>query len=169
MTSYFELKITMKLFQAHDKNDFFLIPLFGALGFASFWIQKTYPLIQTKPDLSGLFFLLICFLSGIIGSIMIVVGMTRWIGTATQAFLKIILCFLYWLASSAIFIMLCVSTSFGMFLPIPIHFILVIGAIYASLLRVSDMRPRDYGMIFLIIFGIFLVLYGVPSLLAWLD
>lgn len=54
----------MKLRQPHDKNDFFLIPLFLLLGYASYWIQKTYPFIQTKADLSGLFFLLICFFFG---------------------------------------------------------------------------------------------------------
>lgn len=159
----------MKLFQTHDKSDFFLIPLFALFGYASFWMQKTYPFIQTKADLSGLFFLLICFVSGVLGTIMLVVGMTRWTGSATQAFIKIVLVFLYWLASSAIFIMLCLSTQFGMFLPIPIHFIFVIGAIYLSLLRVADMRPRDYGLIFLILFGMFLLFYGIPALLAWLD
>lgn len=159
----------MQLFKTNDKNDLYLIPVFTLLGFASFWLQKTYPFIQTKADLSGLFFLFICFISGIFAAIMIVVGMTRWTGTALQALIKISLCFLYWLASCAIFIMLCLSTWFGMFLPIPIHFILVIGAIYISLLRVADMRPRDYGLIFIIIFGIFLLFYGIPSLLAWLD
>ena len=159
----------MKLRQPHDKNDFFLIPLFLLLGYASYWIQKTYPFIQTKADLSGLFFLLICFFSGLIALTMLVVGMTRWTGTKMQAFIKLSLCFLYWLASCAIFIMLCLSTTFGMFLPIPLHLILVIAAIYFSLLRVVDMRPRDYGLIFMLLFGIFMILYGIPALLAWLD
>ena len=159
----------MKLRQPHDKNDFFLIPLFLLLGYASYWIQKTYPFIQTKADLSDLFFLLICFFSGLIALTMLVVGMTRWTGTRMQAFIKLSLCFLYWLASCAIFIMLCLSTTFGMFLPIPLHLILVISAIYFSLLRVVDMRPRDYGLIFMILFGIFMILYGIPALLAWLD
>ena len=159
----------MKLRQPHDKNDFFLIPLFLLLGYASYWIQKTYPFIQTKADLSGLFFLLICFFSSLIALTKLVVGMTRWTGTKMQAFIKLSLCFLYWLASCAIFIMLCLSTTFGMFLPIPLHLILVIAAIYFSLLRVVDMRPRDYGLIFMILFGIFMILYGIPALLAWLD
>jgi len=127
------------------------------IGWASY-IQ--FPFIRTKPDLSGLFFMIIPTLGGVIALIILAIVLPRLDQSVRQlALKKFLFALLYWISSSIIFIL------FGNTLllfnqPLPCILIfasLFLGSIYLSVIRLAKIRKQDY-FIFLGIFG-FLFLF----------
>ncbi|ENX40223.1 hypothetical protein [Acinetobacter courvalinii] len=73
------------------------------IGWASY---TRFPFIRTKPDMSGLFFMIISFLGGMIALIILAVVLPRLDQSVSQlALKKFLYALLYWISSSIIFIL----------------------------------------------------------------
>lgn len=128
------------------------------IGWASY---IRFPFIRTKPDMSGLFFMIISILGGMIALIILAIVLPRLDQSVRQlALKKFLFALLYWISSSIIFIL------FGNTLllfnqPLPCIFIfssIFFGSIYLSVIRLAKIRKQDY-FIFLGIFGFLLLFF----------
>ena len=61
----------------HYRPDLYLFIIHALLLALSFALVKFYPHIITKPDMSGLFFMLISILGGIIAIVILAVSLSR--------------------------------------------------------------------------------------------
>lgn len=140
--------------------DIILTVIHAALLLISWTSYTVFPFIRTKPDMSGLFFMIISILGGMIALILLAVVLPRLDQSVSQlALKKFLFALLYWISSSIIFIL------FGNTLllfnqPLPcilIFSFIFLGSIYLSVIRLAHIRKQDY-LIFLGIFG-FLFLF----------
>ncbi|MBJ8418009.1 hypothetical protein [Acinetobacter courvalinii] len=125
------------------------------IGWASY---TRFPFIRTKPDMSGLFFMIISFLGGMIALIILAVVLPRLDQSVSQLALKKFLCaLLYWISSSIIFILFSnTQWLFNLSLACILVFALVFfGSIYLSVIRLASLRKKDY----FIVLGIFSCLF----------
>lgn len=130
------------------------------------WISHTrFPFIRTKPDMSGLFFMIISILGGMIALIILAVVLPRLDHSVNQlALRKFLYALLYWISSSLIFILFS-NTQWLFHLPLPCIFIFAViflGSIYLSIIRLADIRKQDY-LILLAIFGFFFLFFFCTS------
>ncbi|WP_332605258.1 hypothetical protein [Acinetobacter sp. ESBL14] len=144
----------MTLPKNYYRIDIILTVIHAALLLIS-WISYTvFPFIRTKPDMSGLFFMIISILGGMIALILLAVVLPRLDQSVSQlALKKFLFALLYWISSSIIFIL------FGNTLllfnqPLPcilIFSFIFLGSIYFSVIRFAHIRKQDY----FIVLGIF--------------
>ncbi|PWB17478.1 hypothetical protein DCO44_00715 [Acinetobacter sp. AM] len=116
-------------------------------------LWKLYPHIQTKPDMSGLFFMIISILGGFAGLIMLAVTLPRLDRSVRNLSVnKFVLALLYWVSSTTIFVLFGISKFFFNNPLVLLIFVLVFfSSIYLSVIRLADMRKKDW----LILSGIF--------------
>ena len=116
-------------------------------------LWKLHPHIPTKPDMSGLFFMIISILGGFAGLIVLGVTLPRLDHTVCNLSVnKFVLALLYWVSSTAIFVLFGVSKFFfNNPLVLLIFVLLFFGSIYLSVIRLANMRKKDW----LILSGIF--------------
>lgn len=123
------------------------------------WASYTrFPFIRTKPDMSGLFFMIISFLGGMIALIILAVVLPRLDQSVSQlALKKFLYALLYWISSSIIFILFSnTQWLFNLSLACILVFALVFfGSIYLSVIRLASLRKKDY----FIVLGIFSCLF----------
>lgn len=150
----------MTLPKNYYRIDIILTIIHAALLLISWTSYTVFPFIRTKPDMSGLFFMIISILGGMIALILLAVVLPRLDQSVSQlALKKFLFALLYWISSSSIFIL------FGNTLllfnqPLPcilIFSFIFLGSIYLSVIRFAHIRKQDY-LIFLGIFG-FLFLF----------
>ena len=116
-------------------------------------LWKLHPHIPTKPDMSGLFFMIISILGGFAGLIVLGVTLPRLDRSIRNLSVnKFVLALLYWVSSTAIFVLFGISKFFfNNPLVLLIFVLLFFGSIYLSVIRLADMRKKDW----LILSGIF--------------
>ena len=132
----------------------------------SFVIYKIFPYVPHKRDLSGLFFMIISILGGIVGLIFLAVSLQRLKHLAAPHIgtWKFILAFIYWISSSAIFIFFGLCKFFYNDPWVMIIFaIIFLSSLYFSVLRLADMRKNDW-LILLGIFSALLLFFFLPNL-----
>ena len=72
----------------------------------SYGLWKLHPHIQAKPDMSGLFFMIISILGGFAGMIVLGVTLPRLDRSVRNLSInKFVLALLYWLSSAVIFVL----------------------------------------------------------------
>ena len=133
-----------------------------AFGY-SLW--KLYPHIQTKPDMSGLFFMIISILGGFAGLIMLAVTLPRLDRSVRNLSVnKFILALLYWIASTIICVLFGISKFFFNNPLVLLLFVLVFfSSVYLSVIRLADMRKKDW-LILSGIFGAIVLFFFLPEL-----
>ncbi|MGA8884949.1 MAG: hypothetical protein WB445_15365 [Acinetobacter sp.] len=130
------------------------LALYHALLLAfGYGLWKLHPHIPTKPDMSGLFFMIISILGGFAGLIVLGVTLPRLDRSVRNLSVnKFVLALLYWVSSTAIFVLFGVSKFFfNNPLVLLIFVLLFFGSIYLSVIRLANMRKKDW----LILSGIF--------------
>ncbi|EPF93120.1 hypothetical protein GCM10025882_05620 [Acinetobacter gyllenbergii] len=144
----------MTLPKNYYRIDIILTVIHAALLLISWTSYTVFPFIRTKPDMSGLFFMIISILGGMIALILLAVVLPRLDQSVSQlALKKFLFALLYWISSSIIFIL------FGNTLllfnqPLPcilIFSFIFLGSIYLSVIRFAHIRKQDY----FIVLGIF--------------
>ncbi len=151
--------------QRHYRPDLYLLMIHALLLALSFALVKFYPHIITKPDMSGLFFMLISILGGIIAIVILAVSLGR-LDRSVRALAinKFMLGVLYWISSTAIFVLsgyseflfnnpLCILIFAGILYP----------SLYFSILNIADMRKKDW-LIMGGILGSLVVLFFLPKI-----
>ena len=94
-------------------------------------LWKLYPHIQTKPDMSGLFFMIISILGGFAGLIMLAVTLPRLDRSVRNLSVnKFILALLYWISSTTIFVLFGISKFFFNNPLILLFFVLFFSAVF---------------------------------------
>ncbi|RKG53887.1 hypothetical protein D7V64_05600 [Acinetobacter cumulans] len=149
----------------HYRPDLYLFIIHALLLALSFALVKFYPHIITKPDMSGLFFMLISILGGIIAIVILAVSLSR-LDRSVRALAinKFILAVLYWISSTAIFVLsgyseflfnnpLCILIFAGILYP----------SLYFSILNIAEMRKKDWLIIGGIL-GSLVVLFFLPKI-----
>ena len=128
------------------RSDIYLSICHVLLLALSYGLWKVYPHIATKPDMSGLFFMIIAVLGGIIGLIFLTVSLPRLDRTQRNlAMYKFFLAFIYWVSSTFIFIFFGVSKFFTNNPLVLIIFAMVFfSSLYFSVIRIADMRKKDW-------------------------
>jgi len=128
-------------------------------------LWKLYPHIQTKPDMSGLFFMIISILGGFAGLIMLAVTLPRLDRSVRNLSVnKFILALLYWISSTTIFVLFGISKFFFNNPLILLFFVLVFfSSVYLSVIRLADMRKKDW-LILSGIFGAIALVFFLPKL-----
>ncbi len=121
-----------------------LIHVFLLLG--SYLTYKNFAYVPEQKDMSALFFMIISVLGGIIGVIILAVALRRLDHSIQNlALYKFFLTFTYWISSTLIFIMLGSSKFFYNEPMVMLVFILLFFAsLYFSVLKVANMRKKDY-------------------------
>ncbi|AYA04901.1 hypothetical protein BEN74_12545 [Acinetobacter sp. WCHAc010034] len=119
----------------------------------SYGLWKLHPHIQAKPDMSGLFFMIITILGGFAGLIVLGVTLPRLDRSVRNLSInKFVLALLYWLSSAVIFVLFGITKFFFNNPLVLLIFVLVFfSSIYLSVIRLADMRKKDW----LILSGIF--------------
>ena len=133
--------------------DAYLVLCHTLLLVIGYGLWKLYPHIKTKPDMSGLFFMIISILGGFAGLIMLAITLPRLDRSVRNLSVnKFILALLYWVSSTVIFVLFGISKFFFNNPLILLIFILIFfSSIYLSVIRLADMRKKDW----LILGGIF--------------
>lgn len=146
------------------KIDVYLVLCHTVLLALSFALWKIYPHIQTKPDMSGLFFMIISVLGGIIGLIVLAVSLPRLDRTLRHPILyKLFFAFIYWISSSVILVCVGISKFFFNEPLVLIVFVLIFfSSLYLSIIRVADMRKKDW-LILIGILAAFIVIFFLPK------
>ncbi|MGE8551565.1 MAG: hypothetical protein ACN6NN_11750 [Acinetobacter calcoaceticus] len=128
-------------------------------------LWKLYPHIQTKPDMSGLFFMIISILGGFAGLIMLAITLPRLDRSVRNLSVnKFILALLYWVSSTIIFVLFGIRKFFFNNPLILLIFILVFfSSVYLSVIRLADMRKKDW-LILSGIFGAIVLFFFLPEL-----
>lgn len=150
------------------KNDFFLMLFYALISALSYYFYQTYPYIQTQKDLSGLFLIMVILGLGVIYCICYIVSMVKMQATTQMGIAKSLFAVFYWGVSSYIYVLLN-TVSFlqpHFFLLIWLYAILLWIALYFSVFRNAQLHWKDYGLMFLIIFSIFMMVWGIPALLS---
>lgn len=134
--------------------DVYLVLCHALLLLISYGLWTRYPHLPIKNDMSGLFFMIISILGGVAGLIFLSVALPRLDVTLRNlSFNKFFLALLYWISSTAIFVMFGISKFF--FNSVTIIQLIFIGlffsSIYFSIIHLADMRKKDW----LILSGIF--------------
>lgn len=146
------------------KIDAYLVLCHSVLLALSFALWKIYPNIKIKPDMSGLFFMIISVLGGIIGLIVLAVSLPRLDRTLGHPILyKLFFAFIYWISSSVIFV--CVGISKFFFndpLVLIVFVVIFFSSLYFSIIRVADMRKKDW-FILIGILAAFIVIFFLPE------
>lgn len=116
-------------------------------------LWKLHPHIPAKPDMSGLFFMIISILGGFAGLIVLGVTLPRLDRSVRNLSVnKFVLALLYWVSSTAIFVLFGISKFFfNNPLVLLIFILLFFSSVYLSVIRLADMRKKDW----LILSGIF--------------
>lgn len=131
------------------------------IGWASY---TRFPFIRTKPDMSGLFFMIISILGGMIALIILAVVLPRLDQSVSQlALKKFLYVLLYWISSSIIFILF--SNTQWLFNH-PLACILVFAlvffsSIYLSVIRLASLRKQDYFIVLGIFSSLFLFFFCI--------
>lgn len=148
------MKITTQ--KSPYRIDLKLILIHSLLLIGGYLISKNFAYVPEKKDMSGLFFLIISVLGGIVGLILLAVSLPRLDRTVRNlSMYKFLLAFIYWISSSAIFIFIGLSKFFYNNPSVLIIFILIFyTSLYFSVLRLADMRKKDW----FILLGIFAVI-----------
>ncbi|ENX47629.1 hypothetical protein F886_00565 [Acinetobacter sp. NIPH 542] len=133
-----------------------------AIGYG---LWKLYPHIKTKPDMSGLFFMIISILGGFAGLIMLAVTLPRLDRSVRNLSVnKFILALLYWISSTIIFVLFGISKFFFNNPLVLLVFVLVFFiSVYLSVIRLADMRKKDW-LILSGIFGAIVLFFFLPEL-----
>lgn len=130
----------------------------------SYGLWKLYPHIQTKPDMSGLFFMIIAILGGFAGLIVLGVTLPRLDRSVRNLSInKFVLALLYWLSSAVIFVLFGITKFFFNNPLVLLIFVLVFfSSIYLSVIRLADMRKKDW-LILSGIFGAIVLFFFLPG------
>ncbi|WP_180007118.1 MULTISPECIES: hypothetical protein [unclassified Acinetobacter] len=147
------------------RPDLYLFILHTVLMACSFYLWKVYPYIPNKPDMGALFFLIISVLGGFIGIVILAVTLPRLDRTVRYLTLsKFVLSLVYWLSSTTIFVLLG-STKFIFNNPLVlfVFVFLFFSSLYFSVIRVADMRKKDWLIIGGVLGGLVL-LFFLPKL-----
>ena len=130
----------------------------------SYGLWKLHPHIQTKPDMSGLFFMIIAILGGFAGLIVLGVTLPRLDRSVRNLSInKFVLTLLYWLSSAVIFVLFGITTFFFNNPLVLLIFVLVFfSSIYLSVIRLADMRKKDW-LILSGIFGTIVLFFFLPG------
>ena len=115
--------------------------------------------------MSGIFFMLISVLGGIVGLIVLAVSLPRLDRTVRNlSMYKFFLAFLYWVSSTVIFIFFGISRLFYNNPLVLFVFVLIFySCIYFSVVRIADMRKKDW-LVLGGIFGAFVLLFFLPKI-----
>lgn len=130
----------------------------------SYGLWKLHPHIQTKPDMSGLFFMIIAILGGFAGLIVLGVTLPRLDRSVRNLSVnKFVLALLYWLSSAVIFVLFGITKFFFNNPLVLLIFVLVFfSSIYLSVIRLADMRKKDW-LILSGIFGTIVLFFFLPK------
>lgn len=130
----------------------------------SYGLWKLHPHIQTKPDMSGLFFMIIAILGGFAGLIVLGVTLPRLDRSVRNLSInKFVLALLYWLSSAVIFVLFGITKFFFNNPLVLLIFVLVFfSSIYLSVIRLADMRKKDW-LILSGIFGTIVLFFFLPG------
>lgn len=130
----------------------------------NYGLWKLYPHIQTKPDMSGLFFMIIAILGGFAGLIVLGVTLPRLDRSVRNLSInKFVLALLYWLSSAVIFVLFGITKFFFNNPLVLLIFVLVFfSSIYLSVIRLADMRKKDW-LILSGIFGTIVLFFFFPE------
>lgn len=128
-------------------------------------LWKLYPHIPTKPDMSGLFFMIISILGGFAGLIVLAVTLSRLDRSVRNLSVnKFVLALLYWISSTAIFLLFGISKFFfNNPLILLIFILLFFSSVYLSVIHLADMRKKDW-LILSGIFGAMGLFFFLPKL-----
>lgn len=128
-------------------------------------IWKLYPHLPTKPDMSGLFFMIISILGGFVGLIVLAVTLPRLDRSVRNLSVnKFVLALLYWVSSTAIFVLFGSSKFFfNNPLVLLIFVLLFFGSVYLSVIRLADMRKKDW-LILSGILGAIVLFFFLPNI-----
>ncbi|MBN6527444.1 hypothetical protein JZM32_05495 [Acinetobacter pittii] len=145
--------------------DAYLVLCHTLLLVIGYGLWKLYPHIKTKPDMSGLFFMIISILGGFAGLIMLAVTLPRLDRSVRNLSVnKFILALLYWISSAIIFVLFGISKFFFNNPLVLLVFVLVFfSSIYLSVIRLADMRKKDW-LILSGIFGAIVLFFFLPKL-----
>ena len=124
--------------------DAYLVLCHALLLAFGYGLWKLHPHIQTKPDMSGLFFMIISILGCFAGLIMLAVTLPRLdCSIRNLSVNKFVLALLYWISSTAIFVLFGISKFFfNNPLVLLIFVLLFFGSVYLSVIRLADMRKK---------------------------
>lgn len=133
--------------------DTYLVLCHALLLAFGYGLWKLHPHIQTKLDMSGLFFMIISILGGFAGLIVLAVTLPRLDRSVHNLSVnKFVLALLYWISSTTIFVLFGISKFFfNNSLILLIFVLLFFSSVYLSVIRLADMRKKDW----LILIGIF--------------
>ncbi|WP_180066230.1 MULTISPECIES: hypothetical protein [unclassified Acinetobacter] len=147
------------------RPDLYLFILHTVLMACSFYLWKVYPYIPNKPDMGALFFLIISVLGGFIGIVIVAVTLPRLDRTVRYLTLsKFVLSLVYWLSSTTIFVLLgSTKFIFNNSLVLFVFVFLFFSSLYFSVIRVADMRKKDWLIIGGVLGGLVL-LFFLPKL-----
>ncbi len=131
-------------------------------------LWKLYPHIPTKPDMSGLFFMIISILGGFVGLIILAVTLPRLDRSVRNLSVnKFVLALLYWVSCTAIFVLFGSSKFFfNNPLVLLIFVLLFFGSVYLSVIRLADMRKKDW-LILSGILGAIVLFFFCQSFRKW--
>ncbi|MEG2359108.1 hypothetical protein [Acinetobacter sp.] len=127
-------------------------------------LWKLHPHIPTKPDMSGLFFMIISILGSFAGLIVLGVTLPRLDRSVRNLSVnKFVLALLYWVSSTAIFVLFGISKFFfNNPLVLLIFVLLFFGSVYLSVIRLANMRKKDW-LILSGIFGAIALFFFLPE------
>ena len=130
----------------------------------SYGLWKLHPHIQAKPDMSGLFFMIIAILGGFAGLIVLGVTLPRLDRSVRNLSInKFVLALLYWLSSAVIFVLFGITKFFFNNPLVLLIFVLVFfSSVYLSVIRLADMRKKDW-LILSGIFGTIVLFFFLPK------
>ena len=145
--------------------DAYLVLCHTLLMAFGYGLWKLYPHIKTKPDMSGLFFMIISILGGFAGLIMLAITLPRLDRSVHNLSVnKFILALLYWVSSTIIFVLFDISKFFFNNPLVLLVFVLVFfSSVYLSVIRLADMRKKDW-LILSGIFGAIVLFFFLPEL-----
>lgn len=144
--------------------DAYLVLCHALLLACSYGLWKLYPHIPTKPDMSGLFFMIISILGGFAGLIVLGVTLPRLDRSVRNLSVnKFVLALLYWVSSTAIFVLFGISKFFFNNPLVLLIFVLVFfSSVYLSVIRLANMRKKDW-LILSGIFGAIVLFFFLPK------
>ena len=123
--------------------DAYLVLCHSLLMAFGYGLWKLYPHIKTKPDMSGLFFMIISILGGFAGLIMLAITLPRLDRSVHNLSVnKFILALLYWVSSSIIFVLFGISKFFFNNPLVLLVLFWFFSSVYLSVIRLADMRKK---------------------------
>ena len=115
--------------------------------------------------MSGLFFMIVSILGGFVGLIILAVTLPRLDRSVRNLSVnKFVLALLYWVSSTAIFVLFGSSKFFfNNPLVLLIFVLLFFGSVYLSVIRLADMRKKDW-LILSGILGAIVLFFFLPNI-----